>query len=74
MLAFGFQLQYNDAMSDKKLEELIYEFGQIMYRLGRLETDGKQSQKEYNQTVKKREELTEIFDEFFGTTSKRLNV
>jgi Zn-finger nucleic acid-binding protein len=61
-------------MSDKKLEELIYEFGQIMYRLGRLETDGKQSQKEYNQTVKKREELTEIFDEFFGTTSKRLNV
>lgn len=74
MLAFGFQLQYNDVMSDKKLEELIYEFGQIMYRLGRLETDGKQSQKEYNQTVKKREELTEIFDEFFGTTSKRLNV
>jgi hypothetical protein len=61
-------------MSQKELEKLIYEFGQVMYRLGRLETDGKQSQKEYNQATKKREELTEIFDEFFNSTAKKLNV
>jgi len=36
-----------------------------MYKIGRLETDGKESQKDYNQYVKKREELTKKFDEFF---------
>ena len=41
-----------------------------MYRIGRLETDGKETHKEYNQMVKKRKELTEIFDEFFGTSLK----
>ena len=57
-------------MSNKKLEEIIYEFGEVMYRIGRLETDGKETHKEYNQMVKKRKELTEIFDEFFGTSLK----
>lgn len=52
-------------ISNKELESLIYEFGQVMYKLGRLETDGKESQKEYNQYTKKREELTKRFDEFF---------
>jgi len=52
-------------ISNKELENTIYEFGQVMYKLGRLETDGKESQKDYNQYVKKREELTKKFDEFF---------
>ena len=52
-------------ISNKELESLIYEFGQVMYKLGRLETDGKESQKEYNQYTKKKEELTKRFDEFF---------
>lgn len=42
-----------------------------MYRLGRLETDEKDSTKEYNKMLKQKEELTKIFDEFFGTTVKR---
>jgi hypothetical protein len=46
-------------------EELIFEFGNVMYKIGRLETDGKESTKEYNQYCKKREELTKKISEFF---------
>jgi len=56
------------SISNKELENTIYEFGQVMYKIGRLETDGKQTQKEYIQYTKKREELTKKFDEFFNTT------
>jgi hypothetical protein len=41
-----------------------------MYKLGRLETDGKETLKEYNQCCKKREELTKIFDELFKSKTK----
>jgi hypothetical protein len=47
------------------IEELIFEFANIMYKLGRLETDEKSSTKEYNQYYKKKEELTKIISEFF---------
>ena len=56
------------SISNKELENAIYEFGQVMYKIGRLETDGKQTQKEYTQYTKKREELIKKFDEFFKTT------
>jgi len=46
-------------------EEDIFEFGHVMYKLGRMETDGKDSTKEYNQYSKKREELTKKISEFF---------
>jgi len=46
-------------------EELIFEFGNVMYKIGRLETDDKKSTKEYNQYCKKREELTKKISEFF---------
>lgn len=49
----------------KTFDEKIYEFGHVMYKLGRLETDGKESTKEYNNFYKKREELTKEIDEFF---------
>jgi len=55
------------------IEEQVYEFGHVMYKLGRMETDEKSSTKEYNQYVKKREELTKIFDEFFGSKSLKIN-
>lgn len=58
-------------MQNKLLEEKIYEFGQTMYRLGRMETDGKDTTKEYNKMVKLREELTKEFDEHFN--SPKLN-
>jgi hypothetical protein len=56
-------------MTNKELEEKIYEFGQIMYRLGRMETDEKSSTKEYNKFCKDREDLTKKFDEYFKTPS-----
>ena len=56
-------------MTNKELEEKIYEFGQIMYRLGRMETDDKASTKEYNKFSKDREDLTKEFDEYFKTPS-----
>lgn len=46
------------------IEDLIYEFGHVMYKIGRLETDDKKTTKEYNQYCKKREELTKKFSEF----------
>jgi len=64
-------LTYNNNMH-QDLEEKIYEFGHTMYRLGRLETDGRESQKEYNQLTKKKEELTKYFDEFFKSSFKKL--
>ena len=55
-------------MQNKELEEKIYEFGQVMYRLGRMETDDKESTKEYNKFCKMREEITKDFDEHFKTS------
>ena len=61
-------------MSNKELEEKIYEFGHVLYRLGRLETDGNDTSKEYNKMCKRREELTKEFDEHFknNNNSKKL--
>jgi len=55
-------------MENKILEEKIYEFGHVMYRLGRMETDGKDSTKEYNKFCKMREDLTKEFIEHFKTS------
>lgn len=55
-------------MDNKTLEEKIYEFGQIMYRLGRMETDDKESTKEYNKFCKMREDITKEFDLHFKSS------
>lgn len=64
---FGFD--FNDLNSvnlkPKHFQEIIFEYGQVMYKLGRMETDDKESTKEYNQYCKKKEELTKKIDEFF---------
>ena len=52
-------------MTNKDLEAKIYEFGQILYRLGRMETDDKASTIDYNKLCKQREDLTKEFDEHF---------
>lgn len=52
-------------MKNSELEETIYNFGNIMYRLGRMETDGRDTMKEYNQALKKKEELMKEIDQFF---------
>jgi hypothetical protein len=54
-------------MKDTELEELIYEYGQVMYRLGRMETDEKASTKEYNKFCDMRDKLKKQFDEHFSS-------
>lgn len=55
-------------MTNKDLEAKIYEFGHTMYRLGRMETDGKDSTKEYNKMTKLKEELVKDFDSYFKSS------
>ena len=55
-------------MTNKELEEKIYEFGNTMYRLGRMETDDKESSKEYNKMHKLKEDLIKQFDNYFKTS------
>lgn len=59
-------------MQNKDLEEMIYEYGHIMYRLGRMETDGNASTKEYNKYSDMKEKLAKQFDEHFKYDSERL--
>lgn len=59
-------------MKTTELEEIIYDYGHVMYRLGRMETDGNESTKEYNHMIKKKEELTKKIDEFFKLNKKSI--
>jgi hypothetical protein len=52
-------------MKKQDIEEMIYEYGHVMYRLGRMETDGQDTGKEYNKKLKEKEELVKLLDEFF---------
>lgn len=53
-----------------KLEENIYDFGHVCYRLGRMETDGNSSTKEYNKISKQKEDLMKFFDDYFSALKK----
>ena len=55
-------------MTNKELQEKIYDYGHVMYRLGRMETDEKESTKEYNKFCKMKEEITKDFDEHFDNS------
>ena len=59
-------------MDNKILEEKIYEFGNVLYRLGRMETDGKDTTKEYNKLCKVKENLTNEFNEYFKSGNKKI--
>ena len=63
---------YNSGMPNNELEELIFEYGHIMYRLGRMETDGNASTKEYNKFCDMKEKLIKQFDEHFKIDSSKL--
>lgn len=54
-------------MNNKDIEELIYEYGHVMYRLGRMETDGNSSTKEYNKFCDMRDKIKRQFDEHFNS-------
>lgn len=57
-------------MTTNQLEEIIYEYGHVMYRLGRMETDDKASTKEYNKFLAQKEKIVEEFKQYFKTSSK----
>jgi hypothetical protein len=59
-------------MTNKELEEKIYEYGHVMYRLGRMETDEKESTKDYNKFCKMKEELVNEFNSHFNTSVSKL--
>jgi hypothetical protein len=59
-------------MDNKTFEEKIYEYGHVMYRLGRMETDEKESTKEYNKFLNMKEKLVKEFDEHFKTNLSKL--
>lgn len=72
---FGLDLENIPSCSGKiDIEEAVYEFGQVMYKIGRFETDGKDTHKDYNKLLKRKKELTELFDEFFNSNSKKVKV
>lgn len=64
-------------MSNKELEELIYEYGHVLYQIGRAETDDKAETKQYNRLISQKEKIVEKFDAHFKSSikvSKSLNL
>lgn len=57
-------------MTNKEIEEAIYEYGHVMYRLGRMETDDKASTKEYNKYCQMKETLVNNFANHFKSDIK----
>jgi len=57
-------------MTNKKLEEMIYDYGETLKHIGMCESDGKTSLKEYNKLVDYKEKLVEQFNEHFNSNSK----
>ena len=54
------------SITNKEFEDIVYEYGHTMYRIGRMETDGlDSSNKEYNKMDKRKEELRKVIAEFF---------
>ena len=51
--------------TSKQIEEMVFEFAHVQYKIGRLETDGNDTEKEYNKLIKTKEELSKIIAEFF---------
>lgn len=52
--------------NSSEFQDIIFEFGNVMYRLGRMETDGlDSSEKEYTKMSKRKEELFNIISKFF---------
>tara|TARA_R110000868_G_scaffold204468_2_gene452573 strand:- start:701 stop:898 length:198 start_codon:yes stop_codon:yes gene_type:complete len=60
-------------MTNKKLEEMIYDYGETLKHIGKCETDGKTSLKEYNKLVDHKEKLKEQFNEHFNSNLKMSN-
>lgn len=56
---------YYLGMTNKELETQIYEYGEVMKHIGRCETDGKTSSKDYNKLIAQKEKLVTSFDKFF---------
>ena len=61
---------YYLGMTNRELEELIYEYGETLKHIGRCETDGKTGMKEYNKLISHKEKIMEKFDKYFKNDSK----
>lgn len=61
-------------MTNNELEELIYEYGHLQYRLGRMETDERSSSKEYNKTLAEKDKIVEKFNVYFKVSKKTMKI
>lgn len=52
-------------LNQKELEELVYEYGHVMYQIGRAETDEKTKTKDYDKLISKKEKIIEVFNNYF---------
>jgi len=62
---FGLETEDLNDINESNIAEVIYEFGNVQYRLGRMETDGRESDKVYAKLLKRKEKLGKIIAEFF---------
>lgn len=70
MLAFNYLGGMISNMNTNELEDLVYEYGHVMYRIGRMETDEKQTIKEYTKLVTQKEKIVEQFKTYFKPANK----
>lgn len=58
-------------MDLKDLEELVYDYGHLQYRIGRMETDDKTGTKEYAKIFDQKDKILNQIGEFFKTKQQK---
>lgn len=57
-------------MTAKEIEELFYAYGELNYRLGRMETDGNTSSKKYDKLVDERDYMRNSIEKWLSNLQK----
>lgn len=57
-------------MHKDELENLIYEYGHLQYKLGRMETDEKIGMKEYTKISDKKDQILKEISSYFKSVQK----
>jgi hypothetical protein len=52
-------------MNHETIEELVYEYGHLQYKLGRMETNEQSSMKEYTKTTDQKEKILKQISDYF---------
>ena len=57
-------------MTNNDLEELIYEYGDVMKQIGKAETNDKIGMKDYNKLLSQKDKIVENFEAYFKSSKK----